>query len=59
MSEPFWESGCVYVSGPQRVVLARAWGKGRCDQDWPVSTTGPENGNYSRVSRVKISLLQV
>jgi hypothetical protein len=59
MSEPSWESGCLYVSGPQRVILARAKGKGRCNQDWPVATTGPENGNYSRVRRVKISLLQI
>jgi len=60
MSEPSWESGCLYVSGPQRVVLARARGTGQCDQGWTVATTGPEIRNYSRVRRrVKISLLQV
>jgi hypothetical protein len=42
MSEPGWQIGCLYVDGPQRVVLARAWGKGRCDQDWTAVTTGPE-----------------
>jgi hypothetical protein len=49
----------AYICGPQRVILARTRRKGRYDQEWPVATTGPENENYSRVRRVKISLLQV